>query len=233
MERFSALVLSHDVDVLRVINKALEEYGLEANIARSVREANDLLKQRRFDLAVCDYDLPGAQQLTYLEPTSAWRGMVFAVVRPNHLAELHGLRVHLTLSKPLTSGLFGKGLKAAYCTMAHERRAAMRYPVEAPASSATLVHRGETRSLPGARVVNISKTGMCIATREMLPQHATVRAAFSLPRSGEVMHVAGNVAWTKAPGQAGIRFTHVPPSDQKALEEWLQAQLPRELSAVG
>src|SRR5690242_17315908 len=95
MERFAALVLSHDVDVLRIINKSLEEYGLEANVARSVREANELLKQRRFDLAVCDYDLPGADQLAYLEPTSAWRGMVFAVVRPGHLTELHGSRVHL------------------------------------------------------------------------------------------------------------------------------------------
>src|SRR5579864_7273609 len=76
MERFSALVLSHDLEAVRVINKALEEYGLEANIVRSVRNANELLKERRYDLALCDYDLPGTRQFAYLEPNSPWRGMV-------------------------------------------------------------------------------------------------------------------------------------------------------------
>lgn len=233
MEHFSALVLSHDVDVLRVVNKAMGEYGLVANFARSVREANDLLKQRRFDLAVCDYDIPGARQLAYLEPTSAWRGMVFAVIRPEQLSEVSGLRVHLTLPKPLTPGLFGKGLKAAYCTMAHERRAAQRYPVNVEASSATLVSRGDSCSLPRARVLNVSRTGMCLATQEMLPQNSIVRASFLLPGCDEQIHAAGNVMWTKAPGQAGIRFTHVPPSDQKKLEEWLESRPVEAFAAVG
>jgi hypothetical protein len=224
MERFSALVLSHDVDVVRIINKSLEEYGLEARIARSVREANEIFKQRRFDLAVCDYDIPGARQLAYLEPTSAWKGMVFAVIRREQLSQLNGLRIHLTLPKPLTPGLVGKGLKAAYCTMAHERRYAQRYDVDAPASSATLVNRGEPCTLHEARVLNVSRTGMCLATQEMLPQNGIVRAAFALPGSDELIHVAGNVVWSKAPGQAGIRFSHLPPSDQKKVEEWLMRE---------
>lgn len=49
MERFSALVLTRDLETLRVINRAFEEYGLEANVVRNVRDANELLKGRRFD----------------------------------------------------------------------------------------------------------------------------------------------------------------------------------------
>jgi CheY-like chemotaxis protein len=231
MERFSALVVSHDANVLRVVNKALEAYGLEANIARSVRDANELLNERRFDLAVCDYDLPGAHQLAYLAPGTAWRGMVFAVIRAGQLNQLDGQRVHMTLAKPLTLGLLAKGLKAAYSTMAHERRAAARYPVEVEASSAELVEQGGNRALPRARVLNLSRTGVCLETAEMLPQHATVRVSFQLPQAG-LFYAAGEVMWAKASGQSGIRFTHVPGADQKRLDEWIDTLLPAEFSAA-
>jgi CheY-like chemotaxis protein len=231
MERFSALVLSHDANVLRVVNKALEAYGLEANVARSVRDANELLNQRRFDLAVCDYDLPGAQQLAYLAPGTAWRGMVFAVVRAGQLNQLDGQRVHMTLAKPLTVGLFAKGLKAAYSTMAHERRAAARYPIEVDTSWAEFVEQGGNRALPRARVLNLSRTGLRLQTAEMLPQHAIVRVSFQLPQAG-LFCAAGEVMWAKASGKSGIRFTHVPDADRKRLEEWIGTRLPAEFSAA-
>jgi DNA-binding NtrC family response regulator len=130
MERFSALVLSRDGGVLRVIHRACEEYGVEAKIVGNIRDANELLKDQRFDLAVCDCDFPGANELAYLDPRSAWRGMVFALIGQGQSDATHGRRVHLTLSKPLTERLFSRGLRAAYTTMAHERRAAFRYPLD-------------------------------------------------------------------------------------------------------
>jgi hypothetical protein len=223
MERFSALILSHDLDALRVMNRAFEEYGLEANVVRNVRDANELLKDRRFDLAVCDYDLPEAQQLAYLEPGSAWRGMIFALIRRNQLGEVQGQRVHLTLPKPLTPGLFSRGLKAAYTTMAHERRAALRYPVEVDASWAELIDHGEHMTLGWARILNLSHTGMCLQTRELLPQHAIASVTFELPKNGGLISVEGEVVWAKAPGKAGIRFNHLPAVSQKRLTEWLEA----------
>jgi hypothetical protein len=232
MERFSALVLSRDVDVVRVINKALEEYGLEANIARNVYDANELLKDRRFDLAVCDYDLPGTRQLAYLEPNSAWRGMVFALVRPTCLNEIHGQRVHLTLPKPISPGLFGKGLKAAYTTMAQVRRASLRYPLDVQTSLAELIDKNERRTLPRARVLNISRTGMCLQTDGMLSQHATVRVTFDLTSNGGLVGLTGIVVWTKASGQSGIKFTNVSALAQKRLDEWINTKIPGEFASV-
>ena len=230
MERFSALVLTRDLEILRVINKAFEEYGLEANIVRNVRDANELLKGRRFDLAVCDCDFPGAQQLAYLDPGSAWRGMVFALVGKEQLSNVRGYRVHLTLPKPLTQGLFSKGLRAAYTSMAHEMRAAFRYPVEVDATTAELVDQGEQRTLSWARVLNVSRTGVGLQTRELLPQHATVRLSFELPQNRGLISVEGEVVWAKAPGQAGVRFTHLPATSQKRLTDWLEALLPPEFA---
>lgn len=228
---FSACTL-RDADAVRVINKALEEYGLQANIARSVCDANDLLKDRRFDLAVCDYDLPDTRQFAYLEPGSAWRGMVFALIRPNRLGEIHGQRVHLTLPKPLSPGLFGKGLKAAYSTMAHERRASLRYPLDVQTSLAEVVGGAAPRTLPRAKVLNISRTGICLETMSMLPQHATVRVSFDLPVNGGLMDFAGIVVWTKASGQSGIKFTNVSASAQKQLDDWINSKIPGEFVTV-
>lgn len=231
MERFSALVLSQDRETLRVINRAFEEYGLEANVAHNVRDANELVKDQRFDLAVCDYDAPGMQQLAYLEPGSSWRGMVFALIRREQLNKVHGQRVHLTLPKPLTQGIFSKGLRAAYTTMAHERRAAFRYPVDTDVSWAELVDHDSQRELAWARVVNISRTGLCLETKELLPQHVTIHATFELPESGGLINVEGDVVWAKAPGKSGVRFHHLPATSQKRLSDWLEAKLPPEFSA--
>lgn len=228
MERFSALVLSHDIDAVRVINKALEEYGLEAKVARSVRDANELLKERRYDLAVCDYDLPGTGQFAYLDPNSAWKGMVFALVRRNGISEVRGQRVHLTLPKPLSLALFGKGLRAAYSTMAQERRASLRHPVGVEASLAELINKGEHQMLAHARVLNISRTGLCLETKFMLPQHAGIHVSFNLPQNGGLVDLAGTVVWAKSSGQSGIKFTSTSGLAQKRLEDWLQSKVPHE-----
>lgn len=232
MERFSALVLSQDGDTLRAINRAFDEYGLETSVAHSIGDANELLKEQRFDLAVCDYDFPGASQFTYLDPANAWRGMVFALVRQGQHSQVRGQRVHLTLLKPLTAGLIARSLRAAYTTMAHERRAAFRHPVETEASWAELIDHGEQTRLGWARVVNISRTGMCLETEELLPQHALVRVAFELPQQGGLVNVEGEIVWAKSPGQSGLRFNHLPAVSHTRLTEWLEAKLPQEFALL-
>lgn len=228
MERFSALVLSQDHDTLRVINRAFEEYGLEAKVVHNVRDANELVRDRRFDLAVCDCDSPGTDQLAYLEPGNAWNGMIFALVRKGQMARLSGQRIALTLPKPLNQGLFSKGLRAAYATMAHERRAAFRYPVEAQAVWTEVIYQQETQELGWARILNVSRTGICVQTHDLLPQHATVRVAFELPDNGGLINAEGEVVWGKAPGKSGVRFSHLPASSQKRLTQWLENKLPPE-----
>jgi hypothetical protein len=230
MERFSALVLSQDFETLRAINRALEEYGLTASVVRNVRDANEMLKNRRFDLAVCDYDFPGANQLAYLDPGNAWRGMVFAVVRQEHLGKIGERRVHLTMQKPLSQGIFSKGLRAAYTTMVHERRAAFRYPVDVQAISAEMIYRHDQTKLSWAKIINVSRSGMCVECPELLPQHATIRVSFGLPENGNVVSVEGEAVWGKAPGRLGVRFTNIGAASQKRLTEWMLDKLPPEFA---
>lgn len=228
MERFVALVLTQDVETLRVISRTFEEFGLEPNVAHTVGYANELVRNQRFDLAVCDYDSPDARQLAYLDPASAWRGMFFAVVRQEQTDTVKGQRVHLTLPKPLTPGLLGKGLRAVYTTLVHERRVAFRYPVEVDASWGELSHAGENSELGQVRICNVSRTGMCIETPELLPQQATISLAFDLPESGGLINVEGDVVWSKSPGRSGIRFSRIAAAPQKRLSDWLETKVPPE-----
>jgi hypothetical protein len=228
MERFSAIVLSQDQDILQVIHRAFEEFGLKANVVRTIGHANELVKGARFDLAVCDYDFPGANQLAYLNPKSEWRGMIFALIRQEQLATVKGQRVHLTLSKPLTQRLFTRSLRAAYTTMAHERRAAFRHPVGVDAAWAELISSGEQRKIQGVRIRNVSRTGMCIECRELLPQRSAVRLAFELPRNGGLITTEGDVVWAKAPGQCGIKFSNMASASQQKLIDWMDANLDAE-----
>lgn len=230
MERFSALVLSQDGETLRIINKVLEEHGLEASIVHNIGQANQLLKDQKFDLAVCDYDLPGAQELSYLQPGNAWRGMFFALIHQEQVSYVRGRRVHITLPKPITPRLFSRGLRAAYTTIVHERRSALRVPVEVEASWAELNVHGERRELDWARIVNVSQTGMCLHTRQLLPQQATVAVNFELPQQGGLVTLEGEVVWAKSPGRCGLRFKHIPAAAQKRLMAWLESKIPREFT---
>lgn len=230
MERFVALVLTQDIETLRVISRTFEEFGLEPNVAHTVGYANELVRNQRFDLAVCDYDSPGAHQLVYLDPASAWRGMFFALVSQDQTDTVKGQRVHLTLPKPLTQGLLGKGLRAVYTTLVHERRVAFRHPVEVDASWAELIRADEHHELGQVRICNVSRSGMCIESRELLPQHATVSVAFELPENGGLINVEGDVVWSKSPGRSGIQFSRIAAAPQQRLTDWLETKVPPEFA---
>jgi hypothetical protein len=70
-------------------------------------------------------------------------------------------------------------------------------------------------------VLDVSESGIGIASREPLRFNSTVAINFAIPASRERVEAAGVVAWTTPSGRAGIRFLQVPQSGQKLLEGWL------------
>jgi CheY-like chemotaxis protein len=63
MEPFSALLLSADRGPIAVIQKTLEEYGVNVKIVATAEAAEQLIKTTKFDLGVFDLDLPEAMNL--------------------------------------------------------------------------------------------------------------------------------------------------------------------------
>jgi hypothetical protein len=230
MEQFEGLVLSQDDETLRVIHKTFDECGVHGQTVGSVQDANELMKDRGFDLVVCDYDVTGVNRLVYSKSGSSWRGMLFALLSPEHVGKAQGQRVHFTLPKPVTHGLLGRCLRAAYSSMIHEKRTASRYPVEIYAAVAELRNCGQRSALTSPMVVNLSRSGMCLKTRELLPQESMVRVTFELPQDCGAITVDGTVVWSKSPGESGIQFKRLTAASQKCLTQWLETKLPREFA---
>src|SRR5215467_10432767 len=196
MEVFSAVVLCTEPGSLSIVQKTLEEYGVSVRSVDSVAAALQLIKTIKFDLGVYDSDIAGALELASGRSPLANPKMVFALVHASKLGEIPGKRVQFMVQKPFTPDLFARSLRAAYGTMLRDRRIAFRHPVQITPDSIVLVQDRGNQNLHQCTILDLSQTGMCIQTLEILPQGATLEIEFQLPDLREKMHVVGSVMWT-------------------------------------
>lgn len=57
------LVMEDDIMIASGLTYAIESQGYEVSLAKNVKEANDLINQRRFDLGILDMQLPDGRGL--------------------------------------------------------------------------------------------------------------------------------------------------------------------------
>jgi DNA-binding response OmpR family regulator len=232
MEPFFALLVSADPGSLAIVQKVLEEYGVNVKVVATAQAAEPLINTIKFDLGIFDHDLPEALNLTLRRGVSANPKMIFALLRNTQVNDVRGKRVHFLMQKPFTADLFARSLRAAYGTMIRERRVAFRHPVQIKPSLSVLMQEQGNQNLKLPLILDISQTGLCMQTQEILPQGATLQVDFQLPDTRESIHTTGSVMWTRASGRTGIRFTHVPAAEQKYLIAWLDSKLPYEIEAI-
>ncbi len=225
MEPLSALLLSNDAGVLGLTNKIFDDYGFDVDVVTTATAAEDLIHRNFFDLAIYDNDVPGAMALAREKSPGSPR-VVFGMVRRDKSLEIRGRRVHFVMQKPFSADLFLKSLRAAYGVIAQEKGAAFRHEVQIGATQVTLLQESGQRSLSNVSVFNLSKTGLGLQTRELLPQGATLHVSFQLPESADLMNVTGIIMWSRDNGQVGLQVTHIPPAQQKRLQDWIESKLP-------
>jgi CheY-like chemotaxis protein len=226
MQSLSALLLSDDTSALCLTERILAEYNFDVIRATTVHEADDLIRRRRFDLAVYDHDMPGAIDLASTETQQSSPRVVFLMLGPMRTNLILSKRIHLLLPKPFSAGLLIKSLQMAYGTILREKRLSFRYDVEFESLSTTLVQDDGERNLQPVKILNLSQTGMCLHASQMLPQGAIMRVGFTLPEDNQVLQCIGTVMWAHLSGKAGIKFTAILPSHRKKLYAWLDSLLP-------
>lgn len=226
MQPFSALLLCNDNDARCQAERVLDEYNFKVSHAGTCPDASELIRRNKFDLAIYDDDIPGAINLAGPEAHNSSPRVVFVLLQTIKGNFILGKRIHLLLPKPINANLFTNSLKAAYQAILKEKRAAFRYTVDINAISTTLIQEAGKRTLNGARILNLSQTGLCLAAREMLPQGAMVKVEFRIPDSGNIVQSIGNVMWAHESGKAGVKFTALLPSHRNALCAWLDSLLP-------
>lgn len=222
---FSALLLSHDKSSLAVARKVLEQYGIDATTVPSSADLDEHIRRRRYDLAVIDSDFPGAAAVGCLDVASRWNG-ISVVLRGNNGVQVRGRRIHLLVPKPFSPEVLSRGIKAAYTTMAKKRLATYRHPVTLKLLFGRLLQNGLQRPVERATVVNLSHTGLCLSTPDVLPAGALVIGNLPLPGSDQSVNIAGTVIWSDTTGKTGLKFQRLSSFEQKKLHQHLDPQLP-------
>lgn len=214
----SALVLAkaHSSDM---VSNVLRSHGFKVVNASNTPTASELCSHRRFDLGVYDGDIAGAFGLT--EPGRAGALPRVAIgLLPAEAQHFPGTRLHFIVRKPIDPDLLHKTVKASFAPIACERRLSFRHGALIDVISCSLFYRGRSWQLSAARVLNLSLTGLCIQTPEMLPQEAVLETVFRLPLSHATVQLAGRVVWSHASGRSGVKFMNLDAHNQHKLEDW-------------
>jgi CheY-like chemotaxis protein len=232
MEPFIALLVSADPGSLALVQRVLLDNGVNVKVADSAQAAEQLIKTTMFDLGILDHDVPNALSLAVSRSAGANPKTIFGLLRNHQVKDVRGKRVQFVVQKPFTADLFTRTLRAAYGTMLRERRVTFRHPVQIKPAKSTLLLEGSNQDLQSSKILDLSQSGMCIQTLEVLPLGATLQIDFQLPNAKELIHVTGTVMWTRASGRTGISFTHVVPDEQKQLIDWLDSKMPFRMEMV-
>ncbi|MGH9565876.1 MAG: PilZ domain-containing protein [Candidatus Angelobacter sp.] len=205
--------------------RILESHGFQVFEPMRAAEARNMCAERRFDLAVYDEDSPGATGMARNEPRSAPH-VILRLVSPDSGAQSLSGRSHFLLQKPFTSDLFAKTIRACYGAIALGRRSSFRHEVSVAASACRIAHEGETRRLDRVTMINISATGMCVETADMLPQGAQISLSFRAKEVDATLYLQGTVVWAHASGRAGIKLVKTDSEKEGQFEAWLASMLP-------
>jgi hypothetical protein len=187
--------------------------------------AGRVSRRSRFDLALYDQETPGALELASIPGPGSRPRVVIAAVHPSLRAQLGNKRVHFVLQKPVTADILTKTIKAAFGPIERSRRESFRHDVNIPLAKCKLLRNGE-QHICGARIVNLSKSGLCVEAGTALPPGVTLELEFSLPVSGDSIVLNGPVVWSHASGRAGIKYDRMNEKLKQALHRWLEARLP-------
>ena len=229
---FSALLLLPDEASLNMARRVMESFGISVFAASSVLEAERILHHTRLDLAICDFEVPCAADLSLLQASSRWRGLSIGLMPSARLDQSRHKRIRVRIPKPVSVDMLVRSLKASYTNMAQHRIAAYRHTMPVKLVSGTLAHRGWQRTLQQASVLNVSQTGLCLNAAEPLPHGAAISMNLLLPETSFAVHATGNVVWSHTSGRAGIVFDRSAGPELKKLQERLNTWLPRELGMV-
>lgn len=222
-----SLLLSRDVDLMRVIRPTLEKLAIEVEICQEARAATSILISEKFDAVIVDCDdlQGGLEVLQGLRGTPSNRNSVtFAVLngKKTTTQEAFGMGANFVLQKPISVVNASRCFNAALNFMVKERRRYFRQPLRMPVR--VILGDKELR----ATSTNLSEGGIALLLRQALPKGATPHLQFSLPETNLTMKLEGEVAWADIKGHVGFRFRDIPKASQELLEKWLDERMEKE-----
>lgn len=219
-----SLLLSSDVDVVRILRPTLEKLSIKVEVCQEAKKANEILIAEKFDAVIVDCDdlRGGREVLQGLRATPSNKSSVtFAVLngKKTTTQQAFEMGVNFVLQKPISALNASRCFNAALNFMVRERRRYYRLPVK----MAVRVVLDEQEF--NATSTNISEGGIALIMENAIPKSGKPHLQFELPETGTVFEVESEVAWADIKGHVGLKFLNVPENSQQHLDRWLGAQI--------
>jgi DNA-binding NtrC family response regulator len=222
--QLESLLLSRDVEVIRILQPALEKLSIAVEVCRGVSSGQEILRTEKFDAVLVDCDdLKGALVVfeSLRKSASNKNTVTFAILNGSTTTQqAFQMGANFVLQKPISALNAKRCLGAAINFMVREQRRYFRHPVEIPVAIAF----GEGQKMK-ATITNISEGGMAIFFRGQLPKGAISTANFKLPGTATPLEPKVQIAWMDESGHAGLRFSEMPKEGLEQLNRWLAGQM--------
>jgi CheY-like chemotaxis protein len=215
-----SLLISQDVELVRVLRPTLEKLSIQVEICQEANQASEILITEKFDAVIVDCDdvQGGLKVLKGVRASPSNRNSVtFAVLNGKQTTtqDVFGMGVNFVLQKPISTLNATRCFNAALSFMVRERRRYFRAPVEMPVH--VILDGKEFEAVSG----NISEGGISITLPQAISKAAKPRLQFTLLDPTAVFDVDTEVAWLDLKGHAGLRFQNLSPECQAKLDKWL------------
>jgi DNA-binding NarL/FixJ family response regulator len=227
---FPALLISDDDAAAAAVTEALSAFG--GYVVRCGHaEAANRLPGEKFAVVVVDFDdslrssriLRNAQRasssLILKHAQEAIPGhhaiTVVLLAERTQVREIVGAGAHFILYKPITQEHATEGLRAAAALIRHDRRQNVRVPLQMVVEL-TSSKEGEQEGI----LLDLSSEGLDVLVQQPMTKRTPLQVHFVLP-AGVAIDVKGEVAWSNANGETGVRFLELSTDMHAAIEDWV------------
>jgi CheY-like chemotaxis protein len=232
----NALIFCQDNLFLPTIRRVCNRLGLEADVVADYNDAVSLLRNKRFDAIVMDWqEIVNLGEFLQKIASSKINQKAVRVAIARDLMDLRQASsdgVECLMHKPASVVQITRCLEAMQLMALKQRRKHHRESVRIPATI-----RARDIQLLGSTIVNISNRGLGL----LLDTHSCGASAalacgsdivfsFGLPGTPQTIRGTGTITWINRNGSAGIEFRtgnagvefqNVSATDAQNLEQWL------------
>jgi CheY-like chemotaxis protein len=225
-----ALLVSDDVETIQQFKNPLQQLSISSDVCRDGPAAISLLKCRKFDAVIVDFQLgqESGMVLDELRLSASNRTTVTLAISGDEAAITAACRkkVGFVIERPLSPLSVRGALKAAYGLILRERRRYFRCPISIP----VVILRPDVAEVR-CDSVNISQGGMALSTFVPLKPGEKLQVRFTLPGHKAPLSVESAVCWWKT-GHIGVRFICLSPLSTSVLQDWLSGKMEETLRDV-
>ena len=216
----AALLVGADENADRILSSLLEELNISVHSSKDFAEAWSCTQQTQFDALFvdCHRDTEAQHLIRRVRDSATNKAALIAAMvdHQNQVKDILSSGANFILYKPISRERTANSMRAARDLIRRERRVSPRLPVH---SSAKIDYAGNEGV--SADVLNLSQEGIAFHAPRDLPPCCKVYFQFSLPAEPAIVRLSGEVMWQDAHGRVGLRFSHVPQSSRRVLQQWI------------